>query len=133
MRHFSQSPTCAAPVVDIEERSIILSMPELSSISSDDGDLQDDQDSENDSNIGPLTTAQYGDGDDDNDLPTSSISETDEDEETEDSDGDEINDNHSQDEDNEDDIGSPGPKMGRRKKIGTGLCECTKPTTFFYQ
>ncbi|KAF8929547.1 hypothetical protein BGZ47_000984 [Haplosporangium gracile] len=64
-------------------------MPELSSSSSDDGDLQDDQDSENDSDIhdpSPLATAQYGDGDDNIDVSTPSASEADEDEDTEDSD-----------------------------------------------
>ncbi|KAF9085397.1 hypothetical protein BGX29_001979 [Mortierella sp. GBA35] len=124
-------------------------MPQSSSSSLDDGGIQDDLYSENDGDIqdsSPLTTAQSGNGDNNDDVPTFNVSETDEDEDTEDSNGDEDNDDHSQDEDssdvpfsyfsetdededtensngdedNEDDIGSPGPKLSRRKKIGTG-------------
>ncbi|KAG0251601.1 hypothetical protein BG011_007503 [Mortierella polycephala] len=108
----------------MSESHISLSMPESSSSSSDDGNLQDDQDSEDNSDIqdsGPLATAQDGDGDDNNDVSTSDVSKTDEDEITEDSNGDEDNDDHSQDNDNEDDISSAGPKLDRRKKVGTGL------------
>ncbi|KAH7032492.1 hypothetical protein BKA57DRAFT_193489 [Linnemannia elongata] len=108
----------------MKERHISLSIPESSSSSSDDSDRQDDQDSEDDSSIqdsNPLATAQYWDGDDNSTVPTFDISETGDDEDTKDSNEDEEDDDHSQDEDNEDDIGFPGPKLDRRKKIGTGL------------
>ncbi|KAF9538715.1 hypothetical protein EC957_006276 [Mortierella hygrophila] len=106
----------------MEEHHIILSIPESSSSSSDDGDPQYNHDSEGDNDThgsDPLAIVQGGDGDDNNDVPASDVSETDANGDTEESNGDEDNDDHSQSEGNEDDIGSPGPKLDRRKKIGT--------------
>ncbi|KAI1294091.1 hypothetical protein EDD11_008219 [Mortierella claussenii] len=85
----------------MKERHISLFIPDSSSNSLDDGDLQDGQDSEDDCSIqdsGPLATAWDGHSYDSNDVPTSNTSTTEEDEDIEDSSG---------DEDNEDDIGTP--------------------------
>ncbi|KAF9006829.1 hypothetical protein BGZ52_008405, partial [Haplosporangium bisporale] len=97
----------------MRERHTSLSVPESISSSSDDGDLQDNQWSEDNSDIqdsGSLATAQDGDSDDSSDVPISNVSGTDEDDDTEDSNGDEDNNNHSQVKDNEEDIGSAAVK-----------------------
>ncbi|KAG0302712.1 hypothetical protein BGZ98_007286 [Dissophora globulifera] len=99
-------------------------MPESSSTSSDDDDLQDNQDNKQGIDIqdsGPLATVQDEKGDDNNDVPTANVSESDKDKDTNDSNGDGDSEECNHDQNNEDDIGSPGQKLDKRKKIGTEL------------
>ncbi|KAG0302713.1 hypothetical protein BGZ98_007287 [Dissophora globulifera] len=120
----------------MEERHISLSMPaspsSLSDASGHNGYIQDSR---------LLPTAQNEDGDDNSDVPTAAdISESDKDKDTEDSNGDgdsdgnnpdEDSNDNSHDENNEDDIGSPGPGLDKRKKIGTDLCEWHQTWTLY--